>query len=148
MFWVLNILLKVFWNRILSFIFLISSFFRLLDIIFEVKAYKTCATDTIQQSSPSKRKNVRTKVVETIKSSSKVTLPSSFPSPIGQKNDNGYSTNTCQIGNLPGSYPRLNQIQDQISSQKNLIYSKTSQRQFDNHSITGNSQVFKGRITM
>ena len=132
----------------MSNIFLISFFFRLLDIIFEVKAYKTSATETFQQISPSKRKNVRTKVVETIKSSSKVTLPGSYPSPNGQKKDSGYSTNTCQIGNLPGSYPGLNQIQDQMSSQKNLVSSKTSQKQFDNHSITGNSQIFKGRITM
>ena len=123
-------------------------FFCLLDIVFEVKPYKTSATGTFQQSSPNKRKNVRTKVVETIKSSSKVTLPGSYPSPIGQKKDNGYSTNTCQIGNLPGSYPGLNQIQDQMSSQKNLVSSKTSQKQFDNHSITGNSKIFKGRITM
>ena len=112
----------------------------------EIKAYKTSLSDTFQQSSTNKRKNVKTKVVENIKSSSKTFLPGSYPSQLGHKTDNSSSTNTCQIGNLPGSYPGLDQIQRQISSQKYSNYCKSSQKQVDKHSFAGNAQNVNGRV--
>ena len=120
----------------------------LLDITFEVKPYKTCIHETSQQKPTNKRKNVRTKVVDNIKSTSKASLPGSYPSELSQKQVNNYSTNCCQTGSLPGSYPGLNHIQRQVSSQIQSYSSKTSQKQFDNHSFGFNPQNFKGMISI
>ena len=115
---------------------------------FEVKAYKTHAQDNSHQSQSNRRKNVKTKVVENIKSSNKASLPGSYPTPIGHENHYSYSTNTCQIGNLPGSYPGLTQSQCQVTSQNQSQYLKASPKQFDKCSFRRSPKDFQGRITL
>ena len=119
--------------------------FCLLDTSFEVKAYKTSLPDYSHQSI---RKSVKTKVVENIKSSSKASLPGSYPTPIGHENHYSNSTNTCQIGNLPGSYPGLTQSQCKVASRNQSYYSKEAPKQFDKNSFRRSPQNFKGRITI
>ena len=120
----------------------------MLDTSFEVKAYKTSLPDNSHQSSSNRRKNVKTKVAENIKSSSKACLPGSYPTPIGHENHYSYSTNTCQIGNLPGSYPGLTQSQGLVASQNQSNYLKTPQKQFDENFFRRSPKNFKGRISI
>ena len=122
--------------------------FCLLDTSFELKAYKTSLPNNSHQRTSNSRKNTKTKVVENIKSSSKACLPGSYPTPIGHENHYSHSTNTCQIGSLPGSYPGLYPSQCQVASRNQSYYLKETQKQFDKNSFRRSPKNFKGRITI